>query len=281
MMKKNTVIVLSIVLIASFLILVRYGMQHAWGVPADYEYERAVLKAPFIDKDIDFRGATSLDAWEGIDPKEIKLFYQLMVLPWPKDSVPSVTVKAFHNKKDIYFYLSYKDDTLDEIHGGSTFPDASAIMFPLGEDVPNSTLMMGFMGRSNIWQWKANLDREFWSGKKPEARTYTDYYYPFEENETLTVMGLEHASAVNDIIATGIATLTRKNVSLVEGRGFWIDGTWHVMFRRSLTASDPEVDAAFTPGETYSIAFAVWDGASGDRGGRKSISDFVSLEAGT
>ena len=65
------------------------------------EYKRITLKAPFIDKVIDLTKGVSADLWNSLPAQEIKLLYQVMVLPWPRTVTPNVTIKAFCNKKDI------------------------------------------------------------------------------------------------------------------------------------------------------------------------------------
>lgn len=51
-----------------------------------------------------------------------------------------------------------------------------------------------------------------------------------------------------------------------------------MVVKRSLNANDPQSDAVFNTGGKKLVAFAVWNGAKGDRGSRKSISDWVELE---
>ncbi|HIE28533.1 TPA: hypothetical protein EYP66_14730 [Candidatus Poribacteria bacterium] len=55
-------------------------------------------------------------------------------------------------------------------------------------------------------------------------------------------------------------------------------GLWHVVLKRSLNSANPEFDVVFKPGTKRIIAFAVWNGVKSDRGGRKSISDWMELE---
>ena len=43
-------------------------------------------------------------------------------------------------------------------------------------------------------------------------------------------------------------------------------------------SAELEGEPALSPGHSVFAAFAVWDGASGDRGGRKSISVWQLLE---
>ncbi len=279
-MKKTIIILIIIALISSFGGLVWYGIRHSRGIPVSpEEAKRVTLEAPFIDKGVDLASGISGELWETIAPKEVKLMYQVMVLPWPKVVIPSVTVKAFNNGHEIYFYMSWKDDTEDRVHEINRFSDACAVMFPLGKDVQPSTIMMGFIGRANIWQWKASQDREFYLKEGPVVKAYADFHYPFEEKELFPVSKHEPKSAANDLIAIRVGTVTPKeDQGEVEARGFWQDGYWHVVFKRVFDAEDPEVDAVFERGKKRLCAFAAWNGSRGDRGGRKSISDWVELE---
>jgi DMSO reductase family type II enzyme heme b subunit len=79
------------------------------------------------------------------------------------------------------------------------------------------------------------------------------------------------------LLAIRVGTVTKKPLQNVEGRGIYSDGTWRVVFKRALNAIDAKTDAQFSTGKQL-CAFAVWNGSKGDRGGRKSISDWVELE---
>ena len=111
----------------------------------------------------------------------------------------------------------------------------------------------------------------------PKTEAYADYYYPFEEEEIFSVSKDIPKSAVKDLLAIRVGTITPKETQNVSGRGFWKDGVWQVVFKRSLKAVDAEDDADFRPGRKL-CAFAVWNGAKGDRGGRKTISDWAELD---
>lgn len=278
-MRKPLVILIIVILSLSFVWLVYYGIRHSRGVPVKFEeIARPIIEAPFMDKTLDLSQGISAEFWDALKPQEVDLTYQVTVLPWPKprDQIQPVRVKVFHNAVDIYFYLSWNDDNEDRVLEINKFSDASAIMFPLDEKAQAHSIMMGFLGKANIWQWKASQDREYWQSVHPETDAYADYHYPFEEKEIFPVAKTMPKSAVNDLLAIRIGTITPKEIQSVEARGFWQEGKWQVVFKRTLKALDPEADAQFNPGKKL-CAFAVWDGASGDRGGRKSISDWAEL----
>lgn len=63
----------------------------------------------------------------------------------------------------------------------------------------------------------------------------------------------------------------------MQGRGQWQEGVWTVVLKRSLKTTDTEQDCQFKEG-ARSVSFAVWDGDQGDRGARKSLSEWVILD---
>jgi DMSO reductase family type II enzyme heme b subunit len=278
MTKKIPVILIAIISVVSFAALVYYGLKHAKGKPVPIEeVKREALEVPFINEDIDLTRGISLNLWNSIAPKEIELMYQVTVSPWGKSLVSPINVKSFHNGKTVYFYITWKDDTENGSVGSNTFSDATAILFPISYTADPQTIMMGFLGEANIWQWKASQDREYWLKRAPESEPYVDFYYPFEEQELFTVSKDVPQSAANDLMAIRVGTITPKEIQNVHARGFWNNGEWHVVFKRSLKQTDPGVDAVFNPGKKRLCAFAVWNGENRDRGGRKSISDWVEL----
>lgn len=280
-MKKITVILIIAFLVIGFGCLVFYGLRHTRGVPVVIE-ERTipVLDVPFLNEDIDLAKGISPEVWQKLQPREVELVYQLMVLPWPqKGLISPISVKAFHNKTQIYIYITWPDNTEDHTLAANKFSDACAIMFPLGKtsEPKPSTLLMGFLGKANIWHWKASIDREFWLKDFPEDKAYVDFYYPFEKDETLVVSKDILPSAVRDLLAIRVGTITPKEKQQVQGKGVWNDGVWEVVFRRNINPEDAELDAIFSLGKKQYCAFAIWNGSKGDRGGKKSISDWVEL----
>lgn len=278
-MKKSTVILIAIVCSLSFFLLVYYGLRYSRGVPTVIEEKKktTLVAVPFIDKDINLAHGLALELWIELKSQEIELMHQVTVLPWGKGLVSPVRLKAFHNGRHIYFYLSWPDDTEDRVVDKGKFSDACAIMFPLGDKVQTHTIMMGFMGKANIWQWKASQNKEYWLKEEETSGAYVDFYYPFEEEELLVVSKDRPVSAVNDLVAIRVGTITPKEKQDVEGRGLWEKGRWQVVFRRLLKEIDPETGAVFEGLKERLCALAVWNGSQGDRGGRKSISDWVEL----
>ncbi len=279
-MKTRTVVIISCIAVAGFAALLWYGFTRARGRPAvEPPPAPVVLPVRYLDREIDLEAGLSPEAWEGIEPVELELVYQLTTLPWPKERVPSVAVRAFHNGRNVYFHMRWPDETEDTVERPGAFVDAAAIMFPLGDRVLPASVMMGFLGRANIWHWKAGEDRRFWTpDDQPENAAYADYHYPFDEQELFPVSNPEIVSAVDDLVAIRAGTVALKDAQMVQGRGAWLDGYWEVVITRPLEPADPEIDAAFQSGADGWCAFSVWNGSAGDRGGRKSMSGLVVLQ---
>lgn len=278
-MRKPVIILIVIILAVSFIALTYYGFRHARGIPTPAEeIKKIILTVPYLDKEIDLANGISPDIWDSLPPKEISLMYQITILPWGKSLVSPITVKAFYNKKDIYLYISWHDETEDRVLARNKFSDACAIMFPLGKEVQPHTIMMGFLGKANIWQWKASQDRAYWQNEEPKTDACSDYYYPFEEQELFPISIDKPKSAVNDLLAIRVGTVTPKDKQNIQGRGIWDNGKWQVVIKPSTEPINPEEDADIRLWEKTLCAFAVWNGAQGDRGGRKSISDWVELD---
>ena len=279
-MNKRSVTVITIALALVLLGLFYYGLKHARGAPVDIpDFERARVEVPRLDAVIDLAEGIAPELWASVPGQEIPLTYQAMVLPWPKRITPQTTVQAFHNGEDIYFKMTWEDDTMDDVLTPAVFSDACAIMFPLSDNPPPSALMMGFLIRSNIWHWKAVLDREFWAEQPREDSSFSDYHFPFEEEEILSVSKALPIAAADNLIAKRVSTVTRLEEHNIEARGVYDHdaGQWQVVLKSTLTSIHDEDGVTFLPGSLRHCAFAVFNGATGDRGGRKSISNWVEL----
>ena len=215
--------------------------------------------------------------WRALSPVTVRLLHQVTTPPRGRTLVPEIDVRAFHNGEDAYFLLEWKDEAESRTHDVKEFPDAAAIAFSLAEDPPSASIMMGFESTVNIWQWKANLDAQFWSSGTSEERYTSNVHYTYEDSAAFPVRTAEVSSACQDLLADRPGTVTLKEKTSVSGRGQWREGKWRVILTRALSTDDHEWDAQLSFRRMY-VAFAVWNGERGDRGSRKSISDWVILE---
>lgn len=278
-MNKATVTFVSLAAAGAFAAMVTIGFHYVRGVPVPIETPvRVVMETVKLNQDIDLSQGLAAELWQGLNATEVKMEPQVMSEPWGKVAGGPVQVKSFHNGRDIYFHLSWPDATENWQVKPAVFTDGCAIMLPLAKDAKPASLMMGFLGTANIWHWKASQDFAFWMQRSSSADDYADFHYPFEEEELFPVSKTIPVSAVNDLLAIRIGTLTPNEKQEITGRGVWKDGAWQVIIKRSLESTNPETQAVFDHPGTRQIAFALWDGAHEDRGGRKSISQWVELK---
>ena len=109
--------------------------------------------------------------------------------------------------------------------------------------------------------------------------------YPFHQDDTFypgraagnLISQTSANSPVEDLVAAGFGTLTTADVQKVQGKGVWQDGKWYVLFARDMDLGG-DFYVPFKRGQTTNVAFAVWDGASEERDGLKSVSSFVDLQ---
>ena len=153
----------------------------------------------------------------------------------------SLNVQSVHNGREVFFRLSWGDDSQNDKETIDTnmFPDGCGVLLPIGSaDTPIEE-----MGSKdvpvNAWFWRAN-------------------YKPDEGRNTF---------------ARGLGTTEFSKTSPIRARGVWQQGIWTVVFTRPLSVPELLQEAAqLVPGGTVKVGFAVWDGGSGERAGVKSFS---------
>lgn len=239
--------------------------------------------------------------WQNATGLEVPLSAQTVTRPiLPETNVKSITARALYNDKQIAILVVWADKTKnDQVIRPEDFRDAAAVEFPLGDPLP--FVCMGQVnGDVNIWQWKAdwqadmtawrdmeaafpNMDVGYYpfaKGAEPAPSDYTDpnYVPAFAAGNLIAA---PHVSSVENLVAGGFGTLTSQPPSNqnVRGYGGWVNNEWRVIFTRDLTPAQPD-DVQLATGKVYSMAFAAWDGANGERNGQKSVSQWVSLQLG-
>lgn len=281
----NNKIIIAIVILLTvcvFAWLADYGWKHRYGSPETYDtIEPNLLDVGYRSQKLGLEpGDVFAAMWQDVPSVELALTPQMTEKPWPKGLIDVVNVQAFHDGSDIYFKMTWQDDQADLSVAVDAFPDGCAMATPVDAEAPVQSIMMGFSSLVNIWHWRADRDAEFWQTKEPEEEIVVDFTYPFEEEEIFTVSIPKLESAVSDLVAQRAGSLTPKETQAVQGRGVWRDGTWSVLFKRSLTTTDTERDCQFTSGKR-SASFAVWDGDQQHRGSRKSMTEWVTLQIET
>ncbi len=230
----------------------------------------------------------------------------LMPLWWRSDRPEELTVRAFHNGKEMALLLVWTDATHDHTAmRPQDFRDAAAAQFSLTRDPP--FFAMGEKGKPvNIWMWKsevqADIELPFHDLETVYPNLGIDSYpnllrSPLEqptrhaltlESDKTFVTGWgagnivsdpQRKSPAEDLKAQGFGTLrARLRIDQkVDAKGVYGSGSYRVMFRRSLKPAGKD-SVALRPGMTVPVAFAVWNGSAGDRDGKKSVTIWQELK---
>lgn len=243
------------------------------------------------------------DLWNEATAVQVPLSAQVITRPISLEThTRSITARSLHNEETIAILVEWEDATQDDSAVRvQDFRDMVALQFPQTEGEP--FFCMGQQGGNvNIWLWKADRQAEILAWEDVENQYPSMYvdYYPFADPEKGLQAGPEDyddpnfvpafeagnllaipslATPVENLVAGGFGSLTSLPVEgqIVQGHGVWEGGKWRVVFSRSLNSSISG-DLDFSPGKTYPIAFAVWDGANEERNGQKSTSQWVSYQ---
>ncbi len=235
-------------------------------------------------------------AWDAIRPVDVTLSGQAVAPPrLLLPNVPTVRARAMLDGERFAVLLEWTDPTLDEdVLDVGRFADQAAVQFALGSGT--SVCMGQQAGALNIWHWKADWAADLAPRKDIEQRfpnAPQDEHLPPDlaagaglgPDGFLTGRAagnprsaLVRPSSVEDLIAAGFGSLTPEPLERqdVAGASAYRDGTWRVVMSRRLDNDDPN-DAPLAAGSATVVAFAVWDGAKGDRNGMKSVSAWLSL----
>jgi hypothetical protein len=202
--------------------------------------------------------------------------------------------------------MVWHDDTSDQAAlRTQDFRDAAAIQFSLSANPP--FFAMGANGAPvNIWMWKserqADLDVAYQDLDRAYPNIGIDSYpnltrsaveQPTRRAVTLQsdpafvtgwgagniVSDPQRKSAVEDLSAQGFGTLRARPMidQKIQARGVYGQGSYSVMFRRTLAATGKGA-VALTADSTVPVAFAVWNGSAGDRDGKKSVTIWQDLK---
>jgi len=216
------------------------------GAPLGMAQESVAVRAPLV------KGALPVDdpnagVWSSATPATFPMSPQVH---WQdriqEATVKDLTVRALHDGTQVAFLLEYADPTQDP-------DDGAALEFMVGDKKAHfahgQPMAQVEGGPVNIWFWKN------------------------KENKAV------------DMSAKGFGTLKPQEHQDVKATGAYSNGTWKVVFSRSLSTEHPDEDAQVTPGEFINIAFAVWDGrkdGAGDlveKGSQKAVSSWWYFRA--
>jgi mono/diheme cytochrome c family protein len=196
-------------------------------------------------------------AWAGAEALEVP------VVPlWPRaGALPRLTVRALRDRQGLAVRLDWADPGRDERSSSAEFSDAAAVQ--LLEAAGDAFVGMGDPEHPvTLWHWRADWQRRLDEGAPGASRG------PSPGPSTGPAAAASRTTPIEAGVAGGFGTFTARASSPggVTGRGTWRAGRWYVVFRRALAGPPPR-----------RLAFAIWDGALGDRAGQKLVSGWYPL----
>lgn len=226
--------------------------------------------------------------WKQASVHEVPLMPQNIVRPHGGGTVRKLSVRSLYDQKRLALLLEWEDAQTDELASApETFTDACAVQIPAKTGAFPSLLMGDAENPVFIWKWSAGAQKDVEAGwqSRLAARPYMpeDSYGVYDKEAELlagekagnTLSRRKRKSPVEFMGAKGYGSLTAFPEEPVQGKGIWKEGKWKVVFAREFKG-EPELKE----GLLIPIAFAVWDGKSGERNGMKSVSVWQSLSIG-
>ena len=231
--------------------------------------------------------------WNKTPGFQVQMLPQTVTTPAnPNPATKTLIVRAVYNGSWVGIRVEWEDPTQSDRIVVDEFGDQVAVEFPVDykpDELPSP--MMGNPGRRvNIWQWRAAFQLDIEQGVPDVRDLYPNTMVDVYPDEVLRVtdaraytgaLGVDnlvshpHGSPVLEQIAEGFGTLTAlPEDQNTNGRGFWQDGKWHVVFTHPLVPFSKN-SAQFAAGGETVAAFAVWEGGQREVGARKAWSNWV------
>lgn len=209
----------------------------------------------------------------------------LAPLWWHPEAVLAVRVAARHDGEDVAVRLSWRDRTgVVRLFTDSAPSDGAALQFSAARSP--ALFGMGAQGEpTNLWHWQA-LRLEEVAGAEDLIVPVPHLGIPPWPNDARAdvpryqrLLGrLDPSGRVDRITVEGVRTI--QSASRIPGEvrasAAWEAGKWSVVFRRRMYCPDTE-QVSLLPGTSTQFACAIWNGAAGDHGARKSISIWQEL----
>jgi hypothetical protein len=249
------------------------------------------LIAGYVDGELPTQDPGSA-LWGDARETPVTLLAQRVAPPYlDAATVSDLRARALHNGRAVAFRLAWDDDTVDDLDSVDRYHDAVAIMLPATPG-PEPPITMGSPGRPvHILQWRATWQRDL------AGKSGVDQIFPRVEHDVMPDDVLPPATAalywvgraagnplsqsarttpVEQIVAEGFGTTTHVPDDSADGRGVHDGAGWTVSI--GLPAARTEIGAALEAGRQWQIAFAVWLGDQGNRGGRKHYANWIPFE---
>ncbi len=237
--------------------------------------------------------------WDEIYPVHLRT----VPLWWRNDADRELRVQAVHDGTSIAIRLTWNDDQADASAARTeSFEDAIALELFRGESEP-------FLGMGDptapvdVWYWDADRQSPL-AVEQVYPNTVVDVF-PFSEAVVASAeldrdgarsadqpdVSLPAKASGNPIVAgsgsgasglsaggPGSVTFRIPTSRHVTATGAWKDGRWTVVMARPLAVESESDGVSLEAGGRASMAFAIWDGAHGDRDGKKLVTIWQDLQ---
>lgn len=233
--------------------------------------------------------------WTSVPETRVMVLPQTVTVPrLSKGIFTNLFVKAVHNGKWLALLLVWEDDTRDAQVAGGLFTDAAAVQFPLNKSNKVNPFMGSAEDAVQIVHWKAIWQDDVEHGYRDVEQAYPNLYYDFyplakshrAEDQNINyvtaraagnpISQIDRSQPCEELIAKGFGTLTTQERNDAQAWGVHRDGKWRVVIARPLATRD-QSDCQLAAGETVPVAFALWDGATENRGALKHYSMWINL----
>jgi DMSO reductase family type II enzyme heme b subunit len=208
----------------------------------------------------------------------------LAPLWWDEDSITAARVSALHDGSTIAVRVRWRDATGEQRPFSDVErSDGAALQLSCAESPP--LFGMGSHDEPNrVWHWRA-LRLSDAAGAQDLVRPLPHLLGDARTQPAQVDVPLYRRAEGVPAVSEDVVRLTARGIGdartardgahevLIEPR--WKDGEWSVVFVRALADADDL--ACLAPGGRVQLALALWNGAAGDAGARKSISVWQEL----
>lgn len=181
--------------------------------------------------------------WNDAETTEVPLSSAPSGLPNAKDTATSaVDVRAVTTDDQLFVRMHWQDPTKNtSTDSPRAFADGVAMQLP-ADPATHPPIALGSTSTPvNVWYWNA-------------------------------------ANGAEQIVGGGMGSITHMDDD-IQTNAVYEDGGWTVVLHRSLT-SQAENHASLTLDRDVDVAFAVWDGANGERSGHHAVSNWFTYPFG-
>jgi len=230
-------------------------------------------------------------AWDDAPEAVIPVQAQQIAPPvLPSAGLLGLRARALHDGETVAFRLQWDDELVDDLDAVYRFHDAVAVMLPMSPGAPPAITMGAKGAPTHILQWRATWERDL-AGKTGVDQVYPRVVHDVMPDDVLPpetaalywvgrsvgnpLSQTERTTPIEQIVAEGFGTTTHLPRTDAKGHGVNDGSTWTVAL--GFPAKREGIGAPLAPGDTWSIAFAVWLGHQANRGGRKHYANWVKL----